>query len=148
MLILASEIDITADPEAVYEVMTDLVSYQHWNPFNTADVDGPVKEQQLVTINANLGNKKMVVQHRILEMKPGVNFTWCDVGFFTYFAYGERSRYLTKTDKGAHYRVELKVSGILSWIVKLKFGAAIASGMDAETKALKARTELLAAAVH
>lgn len=145
MFVLISETEIEASPRAVYDVIVDLESYQYWNPFNTVEVLGPVEEQQLVTIFSNLGSKKMTVKHRILEMQPGVKFKWCDVGFFTYFAYGERTRFLTKTEKGTHYRVELKITGILSWLAKMQFGNVISSGMDEETEALKLRTELLMA---
>ncbi len=141
---LVSEAEIQADPQAVYDVIADVSSYKDWNPFNTAtNVTSPVKEGDLITLNSNLGNRKMTVRHRILEMKPGEKFTWCDVGFFTYFAYGERTRYLTETERGTHYRVELKISGMLSWLAKIQFSKLIQPGMDAEAKALQRRTEFL-----
>jgi len=137
MFVLNSEAHINAAPDSVYEVITDIASYKNWNPFNSSDFKGQVEPGQKVTINAHLGNRVMKVEHRILEMQPGKLFKWCDLGLFTYFAYGERTRYLTKTDKGTHYRVELKVTGILSWLAKYMFGKVIAPGMESETRALK-----------
>lgn len=139
MFIIVSELEIEAEPLAVYNVIADLVSYKEWNPFNTANVEGPVAEGDTFSVNSNLGDRKMTVTHRMLEMKPGRKFKWCDTGFFTHFAYGERTRYLIETEHGTNYRCELKISGILSWIVNRQFSRQMQSSMDAEAEALKVR---------
>lgn len=36
----------------------------------------------------------MTVRHKVITMQPNEHFAWCDMGWFTRFAYGERSRYI------------------------------------------------------
>lgn len=145
MFTIISEIEIDADPVSVYDVVADLVSYKDWNPFNVANVDGPVAVGDLFSVDSNMGDRQMTVTHKMLEMNPGVKFKWCDTGFFTYFAYGERTRSFIKTETGTHYHCELKISGILSALVKNSFSSQIGPAMEAETAALKVRVEELAA---
>lgn len=139
MFIVVSEIEIDAEPIDVYDVIADLADYKSWNPFNTANVDGPVQVGDFFSVNSTMGEEKMTVTHQMLEMEPGRKLKWCDTGFFTHFAYGERTRHLTQTERGTHYHCELKITGILSWLVKKQFSGRMQDAMDAEAEALKKR---------
>jgi hypothetical protein len=96
----------------------------------------------LVDVKVKMRAKIMSVQHRILISKPNKEFRWCDVGWFTRLAYGERARYIKSlANEGVEYRVELTVTGLFSWFVKLIYGKSLEAGLKAETNALKERAE-------
>ena len=139
---LTSEAQIDASPERVYDVLTDLERYSEWNPWIIAvrgdgRVGGPPVEAEV-----KLGNKTMTVGHRILVAAPPQVFQWCDVGWFTHFVYGQRTRYVrARPDGGVDYHVELLLAGSLVWLVRVLYERHLRAGMDAETAALKARAE-------
>lgn len=140
MFILIEERIIDAPVEIAYNLSTDLLRYTEWNPWtifasHKAEIGG------FANITVVLGKKQMVVKHKILEMKPNERFVWCDTGFFTYFAFGQRIRTFRKTENGTFYRCELKVTGILSFFAKMLYQEKIRVGMIAESDALKQTAE-------
>jgi hypothetical protein len=66
---------------------------------------------------------------------------WCDLGWFTKLAYGERGRYIRRQGDAVHYRVELNITGPLAWLVKWQMEPTLKQGIEAETLALKQRAE-------
>ena len=141
MLKVEEEMVIAAPAETVFKTITALEAYREWNPW-IIEAEGTPQEGQLVRVISQLGKKKMQVYHRILTHKPYTEFRWCDTGWFTVFAYGQRARFLeTLPQGGVRYRVELTITGIFSWLVKWLFGKSLASGLKAETEALKKRAE-------
>jgi uncharacterized protein YndB with AHSA1/START domain len=136
MLKLTSETRIAAPPAAVFEAMTDLDGYARWNPWNVRGA-GRAVEGELVDITVKLGRRTPHVRHRILEVKPHERFQWCDVGWFTRVAYGQRTRTLQPDGDGVRYHVELTVSGPLAWLVKWQMGRDLERGLAEETAALK-----------
>jgi len=140
MFVLVEERLIHADVETVYDISTDLLQYDKWNPWNiSASHKAVVGEFSHITVI--LGKKQMTVRHKILEMITNQSFVWCDTGFFTYFAYGQRSRTFQVTENGVLYRCELKVTGILSFLAKLLYLKKIRIGMQAESDALQQTAE-------
>jgi hypothetical protein len=137
-------IAIEAPPEVVYDVIADLGSYDQWNPW-IIRASGRAEEGKVVRVTARLGARRMKVQHRILIARRGEAFRWCDLGWFTRLAYGERDRVLSPRSggQGTDYRVELSVSGIGTRLVQGLLGRALADGLRAETWALKGRAESL-----
>jgi hypothetical protein len=92
-----------------------------------------------------MGKKRPVFQHRLIAAQRPHLFHWCDVGWFTLFAYGERKRTIVALDKShCEYTVELEVTGIGSAIANLFFGKFMREGLSAEASALKDRAEGLA----
>jgi hypothetical protein len=136
MFKVACETLIRARPETVYGLLADVARYSEWNPWNIRG-EGTAAPGQVITITAKLGKREMKVNHRILVMEPNQRFVWCDLGWFTMLAYGERARYLSRNGDGVHYRVELTITGPLAWLVKWQMLRALETGMQAETDALK-----------
>jgi hypothetical protein len=144
MLRLVEETTIRARPEAVFRVMTDFDRYAQWNPW-ICEARGVAKEGEVVAVEVKLGKTTMRAQHRILTIVPGVELRWCDLGWFTKIAYGERARVLEPLTGGdVRYRVELTITGIGWRLVSALYGRAMDAGMKAETLALKRRAEALA----
>jgi hypothetical protein len=140
MFKLACETVIRAKPETVYGILSDLPRYAEWNPFNIRGA-GVAAPGNTVRITARLGKREMTVSHKILVMERNAAFVWCDLGWFTKFAYGERARYLHDEGGSVRYRVELSITGPLAWLVKWQMAPLLQGGMQAETDALKKRAE-------
>jgi hypothetical protein len=142
MLRLVEETTIRARPDDVFRVMTDFDRYAEWNPW-IVKARGTAKEGEIVTIRIKLGGRSpMRVRHRILTIVPGAELRWCDLGWFTAIAYGERTRRVEPlADGGVTYRAELTIRGIGWRLVRALHGRALAEGMKAETDALKRRAE-------
>jgi uncharacterized protein YndB with AHSA1/START domain len=145
-MILAEHIAIDAPPETVYRAITDFGRYAEWNPW-VCEAAGRADEGEVVRIAVKLGSRKTRVRHRILTHRPSAEFCWCDLGWFTALAYGERARHLDPSaGGGTAYRVELRVTGPAVRLVEKRLGRALADGLRAETQALKRRAESLALA--
>jgi uncharacterized protein YndB with AHSA1/START domain len=143
-MILAEDVAIDAPPETVFRAITDFGRYAEWNPW-IREAAGGTNEGDVVRIAVKLGSRTTRVRHRILTHRPNVEFRWCDLGWFTALAYGERARHLAPLANGATaYRVELRVTGPAALLVEKMLGRAMADGLRAETEALKRRAESLA----
>ncbi|MGY8775887.1 SRPBCC domain-containing protein [Spongiibacter tropicus] len=132
-----TELHINADAEAVYAAIADFNSYSQWNPW-LIQAGGVCAEGELVDVTVRLGRRVMSVQHKVLETVPGRVLRWCDLGWFTKAAYGERCRTIEPlATGGVRYRNELPVTGPLAWLAHLFTGRALQQGMQAENEALK-----------
>lgn len=132
--------DIAAAPEDVYDVLTDLNAYDQWNPW-VVRAAGTVEPGNKVDVWPLLRGNQKHYRHRILEADRGRRFVWCDLGWFTLFAKGERHRTLEPTETGCRYTVELRLSGIAKSTADKQFGPSMREGLAAEADALKARCE-------
>jgi hypothetical protein len=94
-------------------------------------------------VTVRLGPGRLTLDHRILTTRPGEEFRWCDLGWFTRLAYGERARFLSPSGGGTRYRVELSITGVASRLVGVTLGRDLTAKMRAETLALKQRAEAL-----
>ena len=135
-----AEIQIDTPPGAVFGVMVDLARYAEWNPW-LVSARGEVRTGAVVDVTARMGRREMQVAHEILEVEPDRALRWCDLGWFTRIAYGERARVLEEHAGGTRYRCELSVTGVGAALVGPLYGRALADGLAAETRALKARAE-------
>jgi ribosome-associated toxin RatA of RatAB toxin-antitoxin module len=146
MLKLTDETVIQATPDVIFDVITDFDSYARWNPWvieaRATKPGGGANVGDELDVKAKLGDKIQKVRHRILVNRRGVELKWCDLGLFTLFAYGERSRVLEPlASGGVAYRVELRITGIASRLVEALYGKILREGLRGETNALKQRAE-------
>jgi hypothetical protein len=141
MLTIQEQTIVNASSDTVFNVITKLETYKEWNPW-IVEASGIPDEGQLIEVKVKMGAKIISAQHRILVSKPNIEFRWCDVGWFTRLAYGERARFIKPlANGGVEYRVDLTVTGFLWWFVKLVYGKSMEAGLKAETNALKERAE-------
>jgi uncharacterized protein YndB with AHSA1/START domain len=144
MLQLSEQVVIDAPPEKVFDVIADFGRYAQWNPW-VCEAAGEAREGEIVRVKARLGSTTARVRHRVLTSRRAAEFRWCDLGWFTALAYGERARFIEPAPGGgARYRVELRITGVAARLVQALYGRALASGLKAETDALKQRAESLA----
>jgi len=140
-LIFQESVIINATADRVYSVITQFEDYKNWNPW-IVYAEGEVEEGKLVKVKSKLGPWTLAVQHKILDHQPPHTFRWCDVGWFTIMAYGQRARSIDDLGEGkVRYQVELKITGMGIIFVKLLFGKALEEGVKAETDALREYAE-------
>lgn len=132
---------IEATPERVYAVLTDLAGYAAWNPW-IVRAAGEVREGAVISVDVVLKGKAQTYNHRILKTRPGEEFVWCDMGWFTVLAYGYRQRLLSPWGNGGcRYEVNLPISGPLAGLVNAQYGSTLRDGLRREADALKAHCE-------
>jgi hypothetical protein len=143
MFLVTSELNIDAPAQTVFDIITDFESYQRWNPW-IIRASGTAQEGGLVRVTSLVGGRPLKVRHRVLASRPGREFRWCDLGWFTALAYGERARFLEpRAGGGATYRVELKITGVASRLVESRLARSLTGGVESEAEALKRRAEAL-----
>lgn len=140
-MLIRETIEIDASCEKVMAVLCDLSSYESWNPW-IVRAKGDVKVGNIIDVWGKVGGKVSHFQHKILAVDPGV-FHWCDLGFFTHFAYGERKRTFSEQNGQTLFTVELNVTGVFAFMASWFFGKSLQEGMAGETLALKQRAESL-----
>lgn len=150
MLHFIEEREIQASAEQVHAILADISHYKEWNPW-VIDASGSTVagEYLQVTANMNVGKpnktkpRTQVFQHKMLVNESPNIFHWCDVGWFTVFADGNRKRTLKVIDENrCYYRVELQVTGFAAGLAKLFFGGFMQRGMQAESDALLEYAEM------
>lgn len=135
---------VAAPREVVYRVLTDFSKYAEWNPW-LSSAEGGANVGDTVRAHVKLGTKAVDVGHRVLVATPAERFAWCDTGWFTPAARGRRLRTLVTDGDGTLLHTRLSIVGPLAGLVWSIEGANMQSGLEAETRALAARAERLAA---
>ena len=138
---ITTTIDIDADPETVWTVLTDFASYAEWNPFMSRVEGTPEVGSKLVVRLSPAGGGGMTFKPTVLVAIPGRELRWLGkLGWGGLFD-GE---HFFALDRGANGGTRMthgeKFSGIL---VSLMGGATrdAGDGFDAFNLALKRRVE-------
>jgi uncharacterized protein YndB with AHSA1/START domain len=127
---------INAKPEHVFAAITGFKAYSQWNPW-LVKAEGECQTGEDIVVDVVFGKRIQQYHHKILKIdRPNV-FHWCDKGWFTIFAYGDRLRTCVPVAGGTEYTVVLSITGPLSFLVEWLFGEHLAEGMTRETAALK-----------
>jgi uncharacterized protein YndB with AHSA1/START domain len=140
-VVYRGEATIDADAAKVWHLLVDFAGYPAWNPWIVA-ARGPAEPGATVWVDLESDGKVTTYQHTVLVVEPEQRFCWKDAGWNSWFAYGQRCRWLSATADGkVFFRQELLIDGALAWLVDLTQGNALRAGVAAETAALKAAAE-------
>ncbi len=132
---------VSAPPDRIYALLTDLPGYARWNPWVTR-AQGGTSPGDEVQVDVLLGSTRMAAKHVVLIGVPGRRFCWKDAGWNSWFVYGQRCRTLTtRPDGTVLVSNELLIDGILSGRADHFMGKAMRDGMQAENDALKRAAE-------
>lgn len=131
---------IKAKPEQVFDAITDFDAYGRWNPW-LVKAQGECKPGEDIVVDVVIGKRIQQYHHDILEIDRPHRFHWCDKGWFTVFAYGERLRTCQPIAEGTAYTVELTITGPLAFFAQWFLGKSLENGMTQETAALKQYVE-------
>ena len=135
-----ADVTIAASPETVWAVLADLGSYV-WNPF-TPEIRGELVVGRPITMRVVMGPGRMVVQReRVIAVEAPRRLAWGLVDAPRWLIHAEREQTLEAAGDGTRYVTVDTISGVLSPVVHLMYGAGIQRGFDAMVLALRHRVE-------
>lgn len=142
MILYQEQRIINAPAQKVFNAIVDYSSYSLWNPwihFAEENLDGTV------TVKTTINGKEKTFQHKIVECSPPNTFHWCDMGWFTKLAFGERLRKIEAlSEHQCRYVCELRVTGLAKKLADKTHGCFMREGLSKEADSLKAYVEALA----
>lgn len=138
---ISATIDIDANPQAVWEVLTDFPSYGDWNPFMDRVEGAPKVGSKLVVHITPNGGRGMTFKPTVLAATPDQELRWlAKLGFGGLFD-GEHSFVLTPNADGTTHLVQSeRFSGVLVSLLRATLKNTHA-GFGAFNHALKQRAE-------
>lgn len=126
---------IHASDQQVFDAILDYASYPKWNAwihFAQENADGTV------TVKTTIKGKERIFQHKIIEISPPHTFHWCDMGWFTKLAFGQRIRTIEAiSEHQSRYRCELNVEGLAEKLADRTHGNFMREGLKKEADSLK-----------
>jgi len=139
----SQQLEINAPDHLVYDVIADLPHYKDWNKW-IYHAEGSTEPNGKVLVKMKMGGREKIFNHRMVSAIRPHTFHWCDVGWFTLFADGERIRHIKAlSDTTCCYYVEIRVTGLGQHLAKLFFGKFLNNGLATEACSLKERAEFL-----
>lgn len=128
-----TEITIDASPEVVWTALTDLRSYQDWNPYHVSvEADGDlVPGRRLVVDICKPNGERVRVKPRIIRLEPSRELTWG--GGIKGVFHGEHRFILEPLGSGTHLTHCEVFSGFAVRFANLD---AIEEGYDSMNRAL------------
>ena len=137
-----TEIDISATPARIWEVLTDFPAYAQWNPFVRSIAGQPVKDGQLSITVQPAGSKPMKFKPRVLVADADSELRW--LGHFLVRGVFDGEHYFQMTPNaqgGTRFVHGERFSGLLVGLAKSSLEGGTRSGFVAMNEALKARAE-------
>ncbi len=139
MRTMSSTIQISADPMAVWAVLTDLPSYQDWNPL-FRQASGAVALGERITLRSvhPANGRLMTVKPKITVARAGAELRW--VSSLPGIISGEHSFVLTPDGDGTRLVQSESFGGLLA-MLSGKTMANAEAGFAGLNEALKKRVE-------
>jgi len=138
---LHTEIDIHAEPETVWAVLTDLAAYPDWNPFITSSDGDVVEGGRLVNRLEPPGGRPMTFKPTVTEVDDHHAFEWLGrlgvPGLFD----GRHRFELVPTGDGTRVIHTEHFRGVLVPMLKKGLDTHTVAGFEAMNRALKSRAE-------
>jgi hypothetical protein len=140
---ITTEIDIAADPEAVWAVLTDLGAYPDWNPFVVeAEADGPlaVGAELRVRLSPPQG-RAITIRPQVTELEPGQAFEWHGRIVVPGLFDGWHRFELQPAGAGTRFTHGERFRGVLVPLLRRRLDTDTRAGFEAMNRALKDRVE-------
>jgi hypothetical protein len=137
---LATSIDITASPAAVWRALTNFAAYPEWNPFIRRLVGEPRVGARLEVTVQPAGRRAMTFKPTVLAADPERELRWFGRVIMPGLFDGEHAFIIERTSAGCRLHQEENFHGLL---VPL-FGAMLddtEKSFEALNRALKQRVE-------
>ncbi len=142
---MRTEIEIAAQPDAVWLVLTDAASLEQWNPF-IHRMDGVLEEGTKLEVELGAeGHSRMTFKPRLLRVQPGKELRWRGKLLMPGLFDGEHIFELEATSRGTRFVHREEFSGLLVPLLRAKLERDVKPGFEAMNRALKERVEAAAA---
>ncbi len=141
---ITTTIDIDADPNVVWDVLTDFAAYGDWNPFMTRIEGRPEVGTKLAVHLSPNGGRGMTFKPTVLAAVPARELRWLGILGFGGLLDGEHSFVLTQNSDGT---TRLTHGERFSGILVAPFKGSLTNGhagFEAFNTALKQRVEIAA----
>jgi hypothetical protein len=138
---IKTEIVIESTRDRVYEILTNLSSYEKWNPFIIKS-EGEVKTGNTIINTMKNGEKEVVFKPRILKAEKGEAFEWLGSLFFKGLFDGHHYFHIQQLEEN---KINLihgeKFSGIISGMILRNIGNQTRENFVKMNRALKTMAE-------
>jgi hypothetical protein len=141
---IETEIDIAANAEQVWSILTDLAAYPSWNPF-IRDITGSIETGQRLTVSIHpTGGKVMTFRPTVLLAAPNSELRWLGHLLIPGIFDGEHRFTITELGAGrVRFTQGEKFGGVLVGFAKASLDRGTKAGFIAMNAALKKRAENL-----
>jgi hypothetical protein len=138
---LATQIDIEASPERVWEVLTDLDHYATWNPFIVEAQGLAASGSQLRLRMSPPGGRTVTLKPKVTTAVPGVLLEWLGRLPVPFLFAGRHRFELHPTSTGTRVVHSETFTGMLVPFLARSLDAHTQPGFTAMNEALKAQAE-------
>jgi hypothetical protein len=132
-----TELVIPAAKETIWNVLTDLESYQKWNPFTPKiDTNWEIDQPVILTVQMKKGKNPILQKEYLRLYEPPNTMSWgMNWGLFLK---AERIQQLTSVSENKTiYYTEDVITGILAPLVHLLYGYSVQRGFEQVGLSLK-----------
>jgi hypothetical protein len=134
---ITTQIEIKANPNSIWQTLTDFENYSKWNPF-IKKVEGDVKVGNYLNIEVD----GMKFKPEVLVYNESKEFRWIGKLFFKGLFEGEHKFEIIQNDNGTSTFVQSeKFRGILVPLFKKKLNSNTKNGFANMNQKLKERVE-------
>lgn len=143
MKAIATEIDIRADAQTVWDVLTDFEAYEAWNPF-IKSVCGEARHGRRLRVRLEPpGHRPMALKPRIVQCRPGRELRWVGRLLMPGVFDGTHQFRIAACGVGVRFYQCEAFTGLAAPLFGAAEVAAIKDGFEAMNDALRSRSELL-----
>jgi hypothetical protein len=138
---LETQVDITASPDTVWNILTDLEAYSDWNPFIVSAEGNVAVGERLTNRMKQPGSKAMTLKPTVTAADPNQKFEWLGrLGLPGIFD-GRHSFELEATKTGTRVLHSEHFNGVLVRFMRKMVDNSTRQGFEEMNAALKTRAE-------
>jgi uncharacterized protein YndB with AHSA1/START domain len=140
-VLLTTEVEIAAPPQAVWDLLVDFEGYSQWNAW-LPELDGEAVEGGRANAKVWLDGKLRRARHRVLQVEAPRTLCWRDAGATTWFVWARRCRFVSeRADGTTMLREELTLNGTFVDSAIRRYGEALQRGLESEAESLRQRAQ-------
>lgn len=138
---LQTDIEITAPPETVWDVLTNLDEYRDWNPFIISATGNVEVGERLINRMQQPGSRAMTIKPTVTEVETGRTFEWLGVLGIPGVFDGRHRFELEETVTGTRLVQSEQFRGILVRFMRKMIDTSTRQAFEQMNSALKERAE-------
>jgi hypothetical protein len=138
---ISRKININSPPDTVWKILTDLESYEKWNPFIVSSKGNPCVGEILVNRMEPPGGKAMTFKPRVTIVEENSVFEWLGSAGIPGIFDGRHRFELKETSSGTQLTHSETFSGLLVRTFRESLDTHTLQGFQAMNEALKVRAE-------
>ncbi len=138
---IQTEIEISAAPDVVWDVLIDLASYPEWNPFVVSSEGTPSVGERLTNRLQPPGGRAVTFRPTVTVVEPVKTFEWLGRPKLPGVFDGRHRFDIEPTATGCRFIHGEEFSGVLVRFLKKSLDTQTVKGFNLMNEALKSRAE-------